>query len=314
MEGPMLSFIIPAYNEESSLLDTLYSINNYVPDALSYEVIVADNGSTDGTVEIARNMGAIVVSDGSATVAGLRNMAVACSKGQVYVFLDADVQLTEQWSRAIPHVYSAIIDNPWQLTGSRCGVPHDAGWIEACWFKPLSRKQGNYINSGHLIVSSALFARIGGFDINMQTGEDYQFSVAAKAVNADIHPEPSLHVVHTGYPKTFLQFIRREIWHGKGDCIPFYAIFKSKVALSSMIISALTIISIFALTMSFAVFGIAGLMLSTAACIGMAVFKHSVTKPKCLAAVTILYYAYFFSRSISCIAMIFPVSRARHHR
>ena len=310
----MLSFIIPAYNEEASLSGTLCSINNYVPSTLSYEVIVADNGSTDSTVYIARKMGAIVVSDESATVAGLRNMAARCSKGNVYVFLDADVQLTEQWSQVIRHVYSVIVDNPWQMTGSRCGIPDDAGWIESCWFNPLTNKQGNYINSGHLIVSRTLFEQIGGFDVNLQTGEDYHFAIAAKAVNADIHPEPLLHVIHTGYPKTFLKFVRREIWHGKGDCRPISSIFKSKVALLSMLISAISVASILALTMSFLILGLTGLLLSTAICLGMAAFKHSVTKPKCLIAVTLLYYAYFISRSISCMASILPAYNDRHHR
>ena len=45
MEQPALSFIIPAFNEEETLPETLNSIYEYVPDSLPYEVIITDNKS-----------------------------------------------------------------------------------------------------------------------------------------------------------------------------------------------------------------------------------------------------------------------------
>ena len=81
--------IIPAWNEEASLPGLLAGIAG----SGSVDVIVVDNGSTDGTAEVARQGEAIVVGEprrgyGYACAAGVR---VAVERGaEVLVFLDAD--------------------------------------------------------------------------------------------------------------------------------------------------------------------------------------------------------------------------------
>lgn len=314
MENTTLSFIIPTYNEQGFLPGTLESIATHVPVGITYEIIVADNGSSDETVAIAERSGAQVVVDESATVGGLRNRAVARAKGDVFVFLDADVQITEAWGENIIDCMTALDGNPWQLTGSRCGIPENAGWIESCWFRPMLGKQGNYINSGHLIAPRALFEKIGGFDENLETGEDYALSVAAVAENADINPNAALKVVHGGYPKTLGQFMRREIWHGKGDCKPLSAMLRSKVAVFSMLFGLAALVSLTAFLLSMnpawlALLGGLGLV-----CVAAALFKHRVRSPGCVAAVSMLYACYFLSRFLSCAAVRLPAPDAARHR
>jgi glycosyltransferase involved in cell wall biosynthesis len=84
-----VAIIIPARNEESPLPGVLAEI----PPAVSGTVIVVDNGSTDGTAEVARQSRALVVSEpqagyGYACAAGVR--VAAERNAQVLVFLDAD--------------------------------------------------------------------------------------------------------------------------------------------------------------------------------------------------------------------------------
>lgn len=88
----MLSIVIPTYNEEKYLPLLLRSI------ALQefsgkYEVIVADNNSTDKTREIAQQFGAIVT-DGGLPGPG-RNRGAEIASGKYILFLDADVVLTD---------------------------------------------------------------------------------------------------------------------------------------------------------------------------------------------------------------------------
>jgi len=57
VQDPFLSIVIPAYNEESCISDTLKKVIEYLnTQSYSWEVLVADDGSTDSTAQLARNM------------------------------------------------------------------------------------------------------------------------------------------------------------------------------------------------------------------------------------------------------------------
>jgi glycosyltransferase involved in cell wall biosynthesis len=298
-----ITFIIPAYNEELSLPKVLESIVANVPQAFTYEIIVADNGSQDDTVRVARTFGVHVIVDDTATVGGLRNRGVELAQGQVLVFLDADILLTEAWGKNFPSVFQSLTDKPWQVTGSRCGIPANESWIERYWFKPLLDQKSRYINSGHLIVTREFFEEIGGFDSRMESGEDYAFSMAAMAANASVVNNPLLEVVHEGYPKNISQFMRREIWHGRGDCTSVQNIKKSNVALVSIFFTGLVVFSFLMLMFSdFRLAGIFGLLLTGGLCVAASIYKHGGGPLKSIAILSILYCVYFFSRFLSCLS------------
>ncbi len=89
----MLSIIIPTYNEEEYLPYLLRSIE--AQSYTDFEVIVADNGSTDTTAKLATDSGARVVSGGNPAEG--RNSGAAAAKGENLLFLDADVILPDPW-------------------------------------------------------------------------------------------------------------------------------------------------------------------------------------------------------------------------
>lgn len=89
----IFSIIIPTYNEEDYLPILLDSIKEQ--DFNDYEVIVADANSTDKTREIAHEYGCIVV-DGGLPAVG-RNNGASVAKGELLLFLDSDLQLTEDY-------------------------------------------------------------------------------------------------------------------------------------------------------------------------------------------------------------------------
>lgn len=89
--GPVFDVLIPALNEEASLPLVLADLRGATP--RPRQVVVIDNGSTDGTAQAARDGGAVVLAEprrgyGNACLAGIRHLAA--DPPAVVVFLDAD--------------------------------------------------------------------------------------------------------------------------------------------------------------------------------------------------------------------------------
>ena len=93
---PVLSIIIPAYNEESILGETLDDLIRSLAEAdiEDVEIIVANDASTDQTAAIARGRGAIVVETNNRQIAATRNAGAAAAKGQGQRFLLLDTDTT----------------------------------------------------------------------------------------------------------------------------------------------------------------------------------------------------------------------------
>ncbi len=87
----MISFIVPAYNEAQCLAATLDALHQAgLALGESYEVVVADDGSTDQTAAIAADKGAIVVSVAHRQIAATRNAGAMVARGDMLFFVDAD--------------------------------------------------------------------------------------------------------------------------------------------------------------------------------------------------------------------------------
>jgi glycosyltransferase involved in cell wall biosynthesis len=117
-----VSVIIPAYNEADSIGDIVVKIMTIYP---HFEVIVVNDGSTDETVEVAKDAGAIVYShpynigNGAAIKSGIR-----IASGEILIFMDADGQHDpKEISSLLAHFpdYDMVV-------GAR-GKGHQASWL-----------------------------------------------------------------------------------------------------------------------------------------------------------------------------------------
>jgi glycosyltransferase involved in cell wall biosynthesis len=96
-----VSFIVPARNEEALLGRTLRSIHAAArPLDEPYEIVVADDASTDRTVEIARSHDARVVPLSRRQIAAARNAGARAAAGEYLIFVDADTVVTRRVVRA----------------------------------------------------------------------------------------------------------------------------------------------------------------------------------------------------------------------
>lgn len=106
MKNPLVSLIIPAYNEQTWLPRSLSRIHQAIQFCnLEAEVIVVDNNSQDRTAEIAREHGAIVVHEPVNQISLARNRGASMARAPFLVFVDADTLLSGPLlQKAIEHL------------------------------------------------------------------------------------------------------------------------------------------------------------------------------------------------------------------
>jgi glycosyltransferase involved in cell wall biosynthesis len=294
-----VSFIIPAKNEENEIGDTLNSILTSNFD-LDYEVIVVDHNSTDQTAAISQKMGAKVFTKHGGNISSVRNFGANAAFGDVFIFLDADVSITTEWTENFPKIADTIQKNSYYMTGSHCRTPGNRNWLDKYWFSKFSQAETtNHIGSGHMIISRELFMELGGFDETLETGEDYDICIRAKKAGATLKNDIHLKVIHRDYPKTLLELIKREAWHGVGDAKNLKTIVKSKVALSAIAFICMHLILIIT-TLAGSVFG--SLIALNAIFLLLLLssiykFKHNGITIVTINAV--VFYFYYIGRSLS---------------
>ncbi len=113
----MISVVIPAYNAERTLAHCLDALLTQTASGASFEVIIADDGSTDRTRAIADEYAARVeeprvrvVSQANCGAGAARNLGAQAARGDVLLFLDADSMPDARWveAMAVPFADPAI--------------------------------------------------------------------------------------------------------------------------------------------------------------------------------------------------------------
>lgn len=104
---PLATVVIPARNAEAWIGEQLQSLAEQV-DAPPFDVVVADNGSTDGTARTAANAMVpfeVTVVDASqvASASHARNVGASLARGEVLLFCDSDDLVGLHWVRALHH-------------------------------------------------------------------------------------------------------------------------------------------------------------------------------------------------------------------
>lgn len=107
----LLSIVVPAFNEERCLGETLASLNRarvflQSESRIEAELIVVDNDSNDSTAAVARALGARVVKEPRHNIAKVRNTGAKLANGNVLVFVDADTVVPEDLLSRIVEVMS----------------------------------------------------------------------------------------------------------------------------------------------------------------------------------------------------------------
>jgi glycosyltransferase involved in cell wall biosynthesis len=175
----MISFVIPAYNEELLLGRTLLAVNEAArPLGEKFEIVVADDASTDRTAAVAREHGARVVPVNHRQIAATRNAGARDASGEMLIFVDADTLVT---AGAVHAAFAAMQAG---AVGGGCAFRFDGrlplyGRLMEAMAAPLYRVLG--LASGCFLFCTRLaFRSAGGFDERLFGAEEAALSRALR--------------------------------------------------------------------------------------------------------------------------------------
>jgi glycosyltransferase involved in cell wall biosynthesis len=212
MKFPFISIIVPAFNEELYIRRCLESLVCADYPREKREIILVDNGSTDSTKLIAKEYDVAIIDKPLVKVGAVRNYGVISSQGEIIVFLDADCVVGESW---LKNGVEAIFRSRNCVFGGQYRIRKDPSWLERYWI--LSDEESNIYQTtlvgGAIFVQKEHFNRVGGFNERLSAGEDSDLTERLRAEGYNVEIDPSLSVIHLGYPNTIKSFLGRQIWH-----------------------------------------------------------------------------------------------------
>ena len=174
-----ISFIVPAYNEETELPGTLQNVHSAAGGVgCDYEIVLVDDGSTDATASIGEKLEARVISINCRQIAAARNAGARAATGDVFIFIDADTRITAD------HVSSVIgaLDSGYVGGGSRLRVDDKIPrWGRILFATFTTVYFALQLGAGaFLFTTRANFFAVGGFDETYFAGEEILFTFALK--------------------------------------------------------------------------------------------------------------------------------------
>ncbi len=187
----LISVVIPALNEEEYIGQCLSSLCAQSYPAELYEIIVADNASTDRTAEISRGFGVKVVHEPQRGVGWTRHRGAQEARGEIIAGTDADTIAPPTWLQQIARAFRSD-----ETLGAVTGriLVHDGNSFErwaaryVCnWGTRLSYTLGRgMIMGNNFAVRTRDYWRVGGFNTSLLSAEDIDLGIRLSAVSKTI--------------------------------------------------------------------------------------------------------------------------------
>ena len=189
-DGSPVSVIIPVYNGERYLAEAVESALAQTHRPL--EIIVVDDGSTDGSADVARSFPSPVRchTQGHGGISAARNRGVESSRGCLLAFLDADDLWLEEKLEFQVAAFEADPELGMAFGHVRQFLSPDLDESVAARIHCPAEIMPAYLASATLVRRDA-FHRVGAFDVDRQTGEfiDWYARAAEAGIKERVLPE-----------------------------------------------------------------------------------------------------------------------------
>ena len=217
---PLVTFVIPVFNDEKNIACCLESIRNQEFLKEAFDIIVLDNGSTDGTHEILKNLGISFQIIPRVHVSTLRNIGASSAKGNFLGFVDSDVEISPHW---LTNALKVFEDKEIVACGCFPEVPPKATWVQQTWDLHQRGRHYNqkpvpvsWLPSMNFMVRRETFKSIGGFNEKLETAEDVDLCYRL-GKHGTILSHTGMQAVHWGEAKDLATFWKKEVWRGMGN-------------------------------------------------------------------------------------------------
>ena len=216
----LVSVVIPARNAAGTLPFQLEALRRQDHDG-DWEVVVADDGSTDGTGAVAAAFGAslpvrVVDTGPRRGPAAARNAGARAAAGTRLLFTDADDVAAPGWLHGLARSSHLFATGPIPRFRGR-GRPPD-GLLGLASRPPTLLGYLPYAPGANLAIDAACFAALGGFDESLRVGEDVDLSWRAQLAGQELAFVADA-IVHKRDDDRAWQELRRHYHYGRADAV-----------------------------------------------------------------------------------------------
>lgn len=238
---PDINVIIATRNRASGLEELLHALAQQQTNGrFSFDVLVADNGSTDETRQVVEQLRSSVpvplryLYEARTGKPWALNRALQASTGRMLAFIDDDVRPTPGWLGAL---WTCLEEGRADAVGGRV-LPHWTGprpaWLSGDAAAPfifgalgcvdhgdrrlMSTLSGQYhwLVGGNLALRRELVQQLGGFDVRMRRGQDTEYAMRCLRHGKRVMYEPTALAYHKIGPDRLTPAYFRRWWHQRG--------------------------------------------------------------------------------------------------
>ena len=192
------SIVIPAHNEEQYIgtcLQSIVAASRALDD--NVETVVVLNRCTDATRAVAESFGAAIVEENAKNLSKIRNAGAKAASGDIIVTIDADSRMSENLLKEIGrcvetgrYIGGGVVTKPERIS---------PGIVLTALFFLAPRILSQGISMGLYWCSRDTWFAIGGFDENLLTAEDLDFSLRLKQYGRTLQPRKKYKVLYSSY-------------------------------------------------------------------------------------------------------------------
>jgi len=219
---PKISVVIPAYNAEKTIGDTIQALLNQHYPKKNYEIIVVDDGSNDSIRKIIKKFKRVkLFGQKHKGPAAARNLGVKHSKGNIILFTDADCIPDKNWIKNIVHPFKdkdiVGVGGTYKTLNKNNLIARFVGYEIEDRHEKLKKEMldFDFIGTYSAAYRKDIFLKFDGFDerFPMASAEDPDLSFKMSEAGLKMLFQPKAFVYHR-HPDTLFKFLKVKFWRG----------------------------------------------------------------------------------------------------